>query len=110
MARHIASIADGRVVTWYSDDDPIPAGFVFVPDALYDKHASGEIADGKSLARAALAANAEVGMAHQNVAVPPPPKKAKEDPANVDPEKIEHGEPTSPEVTQFPTQGKTMRA
>lgn len=104
MAKHIASIADGRVVTWYLDEDPIPVGFVVVPEALFAKHANGEIPDGKALARAALAANAEVGTAHQNVATPPPKKVAGDaDPGAVDPTAIERGEPTSPEVTHAST-------
>ena len=110
MAKTIASLVDGRICPWYSDEDPVPEKFVVIPDALFAKYKSGEIADGKALARAALTANAEVGTAHQNVVVPPPPKKIGDaDPGAVDPATIERGEPTEPEVTHFPTQGRTMR-
>lgn len=104
MAKTIASLIDGRVVPWFSEEDPVPEKFVVIPDALLAKYKSGEIADGKALAKAALAANAEVGVAHQNVAVPPPKKaRGNESPGDVDPASIEKGEPTSPEVTHATT-------
>lgn len=110
MVKHIASITDGRVVPWFSDEDPVPTGFVVVPDELFAKYQSGKIADGKALARAAIAANAEVGTAKLNVATPPPPKKTGDaDPSAVNPATIGRGEPSSPEVTHFPTQGRTTR-
>lgn len=100
----IASLVDGRVVPWFADGDPIPEKFVAVPDALYAKYKAGEITDGRALARASLAANAEVGTAHQNVATPPPKKAGGDaDPGAVDPAAIERGEPTSPEVTHAST-------
>lgn len=110
--RRIASLVDGRICPWYSSEDPIPEKFVVIPDDLWAKHESGEIADGKTLAKMALMKdNSEVGTASQNVAKPPPPKKGGDaDPGAVDPATIERGEPTSPEVTHFPTQGRTMRA
>ena len=43
MVKTIASISDGRVVPWYSDE-PVPAGFVEVPAALLSKFAAGKIA------------------------------------------------------------------
>ena len=55
MAKVIASIADGRVVPWFSEEDPVPDGFVVVPPDLHVKFTAGEIADGVSLAKAALA-------------------------------------------------------
>lgn len=107
MAKTIASLVDGRVVPWYSDEDPVPEKFVVIPDALYAKYKSGEIADGKALARAAIAENAEVGTAHQNVATPPPKKAGGAvDPGAADPASVERGEPTSPEVTHLSTKGK----
>ena len=100
----IASLVDGRVVPWFADGDPIPEKFVAVPDALLAKYKAGEITDGRALARASLAANAEVGPAHQNVATPPPKKAGGDaDPGAVDPAAIERGEPTSPEVTHAST-------
>lgn len=114
MAKTIASLIDGRVCPWYLEGDPIPEKFVLIPDDLLAKYASGEVADGKTLARMALMRDgSEVGTAHQNVATPPPPDKAKvggdPDPGAVDPATVERGEPTSPEVTHFPTQGRTIR-
>lgn len=109
MAKTIASLVDGRVVPWFLESDPIPEKYVVVPDALLAKYISGQIADGKSLARAALAADAEVGTAHQNVAAPPPKKAGGDaDPGAVDPATVEPGAPSSPEVTHFST--KTRRA
>lgn len=112
MAKTIASLIDGRVGPWYSDEDSIPEGFVVVPEALLEKYRTGEIADGKVLARTALAQDAEVGTAHQNVAMPLPPDKAKggdADPGAVDPATIPQGEPTQHDVTHFST-GRTRKA
>ena len=102
MAKMIASIADGRVVPWFSEEDPVPQGYVVVPTNLHAKFAAGEIADGKALAKAALAADAEVGTAPANAMPPEPPKKAS-------PKPVEKGEPSFPSVTNFPSSG-TMRA
>lgn len=100
----IASLVDGRVVPWFSEGDPLPARFVVVPEKLLAKFRSGEIKDGIALAKAALADNGELGTAPQNVAPPPPPPKiADADPGAVDPETIDKGEPTSPEVTHLNT-------
>ena len=100
MAKTLASLTDGRVVPWFSEEDPAPAGFVFVPDALLAKYRSGEIADGVTLARLSLADNAEVGTAPANTVPPPPPpppKKAAKEP--------EEGEPSFPSVTHFSKSG-----
>ena len=110
--RRIASLVDGRICPWYSSEDPIPEKFVVIPDDLWAKHQSGEIADGKTLAKMALMKdNSEVGTASQNVAKPPPPKEPANEPApdEVDPKSIPQGEPTQPNVTHFPKPG-TMRA
>lgn len=108
MAKTIASLVDGRVVPWFAEGDPLPEKFVMIPDALYAKYCAGEITDGKALARAAIAENAEVGTAYQNVATPPPKKAAGDsDPGAVDPASIERGEPTSPEVTHFSTKKRS---
>lgn len=114
MAKLIASLVDGRVCPWYSEEDPIPAKFVVIPDKLREKYIKGEITDGKALAKMALAEDGSVvGTAVQNVATPPPekplPEGVGEDPSTVDPEKVKEGEPTSKEVTHFPNP-KTMRA
>ena len=103
MAKVLASIADGRVVPWFSEEDPPPAGFVVVPPELHGKFAAGEIADGMALARAALAANAEVGVAKPNTSVEPPPPKPSSR------AKAEKGEPSFPSVTHLPS-GASMRA
>ena len=109
MAKTIAGIADGRVVPWFMDDEPIPAGFVSVPETLLAKYESGEIADGKALAKAALSANAEIGTARQNVATPPPKKAVGDvDPGAVDPATIERGAPSSPDVTHLSTRAKRV--
>lgn len=75
----IASIDDGRVVPWYLTAAEIPIKYVEIPDALLEKYRSGEIADGRELARQALALNAPVGTAPSNTFVPPKaaPKKEK---------------------------------
>lgn len=57
MAKMIASLTDGRVVPWFSED-PVPAGYVVVPPALLVKFTDGKIADGVALAKAALAGDA----------------------------------------------------
>ena len=114
MAKTIASLVDGRVTVWFCEEEPIPAKYVVIPDALLAKYKSGEITDGKALAKAALAADSELGVAPQNVATPPPESKTKvgdDDPGSVDPKTIEKGEPSQPEVTHFPhTRTGTMRA
>ena len=89
MAKTIASISDGRVVPWYSDD-PVPAGFVEVPDSLLSKFAAGKIADGVALAKLSLAGEASA---------PEPPKAKAPTPA----------EPSMPSVTNIPETGR-MRA
>lgn len=101
MAKTLASLTDGRVVPWFSEEGPAPAGFVFVPDALLAKYKSGEITDGMTLARLSLADGSEVGVAPANTATPPPPppKKAAKEP--------EKGEPSFPSVTHFPKSGST---
>ena len=104
MANMIASLTDGRVVPWFPKEDPVPQGYVVVPPSFLAKFAAGEIADGVALAKAALAADAEVGIAPLNAApIPPPPPPKKGD---TEPQK---GEPSFPSVTHFPTQGKTIR-
>ena len=75
MAKTIASIADGRVVPWFSED-PVPAGFVVVPPALLEKFTAGQIADGIALAKAALSGEAGVGKAADAAAPAPAPAKA----------------------------------
>jgi hypothetical protein len=112
MTMLIASLVDGRVCPWYSEEDPIPAKFVVIPTKLREKYIKGEITDGKALAKMALAEDGSiVGTAVQNVAPPPPetplPAGVGEDPSTVDPKKVEKGVPTSKEVTHFP---KTTRA
>lgn len=107
----IVSITDGRVVPWFSSEDPVPAKFVVVPPALLVKFKSGEIADGKALAKECLAADAEVGVVPQNIAVLPPPEKGGDaNPGAVDPADIEKGEPSSSEVNHFPAKRIKMRA
>lgn len=107
MAKMIASLTDGRVVPWFPKEDPVPQGFVVVPPSLLAKFSAGEIADGVTLAKAALAADAEVGTAPANtwVEAPPAPKrKAKSS--------VSDGEPVQPgfpSVANFPASG-TMRA
>lgn len=105
MARMIASAADGRVVPWFSEEDPVPPGFVVVPPALHAKYAAGEIADGKSLAKAALAAGSELGVPAANTSVEPPPPAPKRSKAAAG-EKVEPGFPS---VAKIPD-GVTMRA
>lgn len=87
MAKTIASISDGRVVPWYSEE-PVPTGFVEVPDALLAKFADGKIADGVALAKLSLAGEAKA---------PAAPKAAPPSPA----------EPSMPSVTGIPATGKT---
>ena len=82
MAKTIASISDGRVVPWYSEE-PVPTGFVEVPDALLAK-----FADGVALAKLSLAGEAKAPAAPK--AAPPPP-----------------AEPSMPSVTGIPATGKT---
>ena len=60
MAKTIASLTDGRVVPWFSED-PVPAGFVVVPPELLAKFTDGKIADGIALAKAALAGDTGAG-------------------------------------------------
>lgn len=108
--KRIASLVDGRICPWYCVEDPIPEKFVVIPDALWARHLSGKITDGKVLAKMALMQDgSEVGTVPQNVA--PPPKEPANEPApdEVDPESIPQGEPTQPNVTHFPKPG-TMRA
>lgn len=108
--KRIASLVDGRICPWYCVEDPVPEKFVVIPDALWARYQSGEITDGKALAKTALMQDgSEVGTTPQNIA--PPPKKRADEPApgDVDPESIPQGEPTQPNVTHFPTPG-TMRA
>ena len=52
--KRIASLVDGRICPWYCVEDPIPEKFVVIPDALWARHQSGEITDGKVLAKMAL--------------------------------------------------------
>lgn len=107
MTKMIASLVDGRICPWYSAEDPIPAKFVVIPPDLLEKYKKGEISDGKTLAKMALAEDGSVvGTAAQNVATPPPEAVAKAtavNPATVDPASLPKGEPTSKEVTHFPT-------
>lgn len=74
MAKTIASLSDGRVCPWYSDD-PVPAGWVEVPDPLLAKFANGNIADGVALAKTALAGEAKAPAASK-AATPPPAEPA----------------------------------
>lgn len=55
MAKTIARLSDGFVTEWYLRDEPVPHGCVEIPDDLLAKFRSGEIADGVSLAKSALA-------------------------------------------------------
>lgn len=109
-AKILASLIDGRVVPWFSEEDPIPAKFVVIPDGLYERFKAGEITDGKELARQALADDAEIGTAKMNVAVPKKVAPAGDaDPGGVDVESVPQGEPTSSEVIHFPKKGKSAR-
>ena len=114
MAKIIASLVDGRVIPWFAEADPVPQQFVVVPDALLAKYESGEITDGRALAKLALAGDgAEVGTARPNVHVAPPRAKAKggdPDPGAVDPAEIPQGEPGSASVTHFPRAKGAARA
>lgn len=58
MARDIVRINDGFVTAWFSNDEPVPAGCVEVPEGLMAKWRGGEITDGVQLARAALSGEA----------------------------------------------------
>lgn len=91
MAKIIASLSDGRVVPWYSKEDPIPNGFVEVPPELHAKFLAGKIADGVSLAKAALAGEVKADTKAKAAAIPPP------------------AEPSFPSVANLPETGK-MRA
>ena len=91
MAKTIASISDGRVVPWFSED-PVPTGFVEVPPELHAKFLAGKIADGVALAKAALAGEVKAGAAPKAAAAPEPP-----------------AEPLFPSVANLPEMGK-MRA
>lgn len=106
MTKMIASLVDGRICPWYSAEDPIPAKFVVIPPDLLEKYKKGEISDGKTLAKMALAEDGSIlGTAAQNVATPPPKAKGKVtavDPATVDLAALPKGEPASQEVTHFP--------
>lgn len=55
MAKTIARLSDGFVTEWYLADEPVPHGCVEIPAELMAKYRTGEIADGVSLAKAALA-------------------------------------------------------
>ena len=68
----IASLVDGRVVPWFLERNAIPAKYVVVPESLLKKWRSGKIADGKELARVALAQDSTVGIAPNNAATLPP--------------------------------------
>ena len=107
MAKMIASLTDGRVVPWFSEEDPIPQGFVEVSPSLLAKFLAGEIADGVALAKAALAADAEVGTAPANTSVEPPPAPKRR--ATKSSTAEEPVQPGFPSVANFPSMG-TMRA
>lgn len=96
MAKTIASISDGRVVPWYSDE-PVPAGYVEVPDKLLAKFASGKIADGVALAKLSLAGEANAPAAPEAAPAPTPAEPAEPTPA----------EPTAPFGNSIPTTGRT---